>query len=180
MQHFFNGLAPMSIISEISLDHDNNPRKKRAVKACIACRERKVRCDVSRTGLPCTNCVANHRNCLTKERIRRRRADRHVEIQSYPLHWNGPLAASPTELSLFEGSSPLFNALSPQSLGSIPNAEKPDAVRKSTSDDLASPMSALLDIDLHHLMQNVDTDFNNDSLKLTASDIRTSLGKVTS
>lgn len=39
------------------------PRAARAKVACRVCRARKVRCDVVRKGLPCTNCSLDHRHC---------------------------------------------------------------------------------------------------------------------
>ncbi|KAL8377934.1 hypothetical protein RB595_008562 [Gaeumannomyces hyphopodioides] len=55
---------------------------KRAAKACLACRSRKVRCDVSRVSQPCTNCQLHGKNCLVVGRASRlstegRRRDRH-------------------------------------------------------------------------------------------------------
>lgn len=37
--------------------------RKRAAKACLACRGRKVRCDVSLGGTPCMNCRVNGGDC---------------------------------------------------------------------------------------------------------------------
>ncbi|KAJ9144221.1 Fungal specific transcription factor domain-containing protein [Pleurostoma richardsiae] len=47
------------------------PTRRRATKACIACRSRKVRCDVSLRGQPCTNCSLDHKNCLVVGRASR-------------------------------------------------------------------------------------------------------------
>jgi hypothetical protein len=38
--------------------------RKRAPKACLACRARKVRCDVSLCGTPCMNCRINGGDCM--------------------------------------------------------------------------------------------------------------------
>ncbi|KAK4078430.1 transcriptional regulator family: Fungal Specific TF [Purpureocillium lilacinum] len=46
---------------------------KRASKACVCCRARKVRCDVLQTGLPCTKCRADGFDCSVRERKKRRR-----------------------------------------------------------------------------------------------------------
>ena len=37
--------------------------KRRSAQACILCRERKVRCDVARTGIPCANCARAVTKC---------------------------------------------------------------------------------------------------------------------
>lgn len=41
----------------------SKPRQKRSVQACLTCRSRKVRCDVSRHGQPCTNCSLDEKEC---------------------------------------------------------------------------------------------------------------------
>ncbi|KAI1046607.1 hypothetical protein LB505_010686 [Fusarium chuoi] len=38
--------------------------RKRATKACLKCRKRKVRCDVTRTSTPCTNCRLDGCECV--------------------------------------------------------------------------------------------------------------------
>ncbi|KAL2831007.1 hypothetical protein BJY01DRAFT_254425 [Aspergillus pseudoustus] len=40
------------------------PQYRRSPRACIACRGRKVRCDVFVSGAPCTNCRLDHRECV--------------------------------------------------------------------------------------------------------------------
>ncbi|KAH7224246.1 hypothetical protein B0J15DRAFT_456841 [Fusarium solani] len=53
---------------------DSDPKKpsrknrKRARRACLTCRARKVRCDVSQKGSPCTNCHLDGERCLVKRR----------------------------------------------------------------------------------------------------------------
>ncbi|KAH7036032.1 uncharacterized protein B0I36DRAFT_238761 [Microdochium trichocladiopsis] len=42
--------------------------RKRALKACLSCRSRKVRCDVSVVSQPCTNCQLHGKNCLVTGR----------------------------------------------------------------------------------------------------------------
>ncbi|KAH7361727.1 fungal-specific transcription factor domain-containing protein [Plectosphaerella cucumerina] len=48
------------------------PARKRAPKACIMCRRRKVRCDVTRTGNPCTNCRLDSKQCEVIPRAKTR------------------------------------------------------------------------------------------------------------
>lgn len=47
--------------------------KRRASKACLSCRNRKVRCDVVNGGVPCTNCRLDGVQCVTKESNRGRK-----------------------------------------------------------------------------------------------------------
>ena len=42
--------------------------RKRATKACLKCRRRKVRCDVTRTSAPCTNCRLDGDECVIARR----------------------------------------------------------------------------------------------------------------
>lgn len=46
--------------------------KRRAAKACLSCRHRKVRCDVV-GGVPCTNCRLDGVSCVIKKSNRGRR-----------------------------------------------------------------------------------------------------------
>lgn len=48
------------------------PGRKRAPKACVKCRRRKVRCDVTRTGNPCTNCRLDSKQCEVIPRAKTR------------------------------------------------------------------------------------------------------------
>ncbi|KAH9903732.1 hypothetical protein F4778DRAFT_735304 [Xylariomycetidae sp. FL2044] len=47
--------------------------RKRAPKACLGCRARKVRCDVSQRGRPCMNCYLDHETCVVTSRASRLR-----------------------------------------------------------------------------------------------------------
>ena len=60
----------------IGSPHDNlaSEPKSRSRKACSTCHDRKVKCDVSQLGSPCTNCRKASLECTLHER-RRRRAD---------------------------------------------------------------------------------------------------------
>ncbi|KAK2923095.1 hypothetical protein FoTM2_017337 [Fusarium oxysporum f. sp. vasinfectum] len=42
----------------------SKPPRKRSIQACLTCRSRKVRCDVSLHGQPCTNCSLDEKQCL--------------------------------------------------------------------------------------------------------------------
>ncbi|KAI0141635.1 hypothetical protein GGR57DRAFT_403338 [Xylariaceae sp. FL1272] len=51
--------------------------RKRAPKACLSCRARKVRCDVSQRGRPCMNCYLDSETCVVTGRASRfRKAQR--------------------------------------------------------------------------------------------------------
>ncbi|KAL0934747.1 fungal specific transcription factor domain-containing protein [Colletotrichum truncatum] len=68
--------------------------RKRAPKACLSCRARKVRCDVSQRGRPCMNCYLDSENCVVTGRASRfRRAQQRDEAgntdnaqESYPSY----------------------------------------------------------------------------------------------
>lgn len=42
---------------------------KRASKACAWCHARKVRCDATTLGRPCTRCRQDDRNCVMRKKI---------------------------------------------------------------------------------------------------------------
>jgi hypothetical protein len=42
--------------------------RKRASKACLACRARKIRCDVASHSTPCTNCRISRGECIVRGR----------------------------------------------------------------------------------------------------------------
>lgn len=45
--------------------------RKRAKRACLSCRTRKVRCDVSHGGIPCMNCYLDGDECVVLQRASR-------------------------------------------------------------------------------------------------------------
>lgn len=49
------------------------PSKRRAARACLSCRNRKVRCDVVTGGHPCTNCRLDRIRCVVKQSNRGRK-----------------------------------------------------------------------------------------------------------
>ena len=53
--------------------------RTRASMACLECRTRKIRCDLSVKRAICTNCETNERSCSTKRRTRRPRYEIPVE-----------------------------------------------------------------------------------------------------
>ncbi|KAI1502947.1 fungal-specific transcription factor domain-containing protein [Biscogniauxia marginata] len=61
--------------------------RKRAPKACLSCRSRKVRCDVSQRGRPCMNCYLDSETCIVTGRASRSQLEghQHEDAQaSYP------------------------------------------------------------------------------------------------
>ncbi|KAH6885956.1 fungal-specific transcription factor domain-containing protein [Thelonectria olida] len=87
-----------------SMDHTHKPTtkiRKRAPKACLSCRARKVRCDVSQRGRPCMNCYLDSEACVVTGRASRfRRPQRettgdNVEASHPPYTPKDPHACSP-------------------------------------------------------------------------------------
>ncbi|KAI0149822.1 fungal-specific transcription factor domain-containing protein [Hypoxylon sp. NC0597] len=61
--------------------------RKRAPKACLSCRSRKVRCDVSQRGRPCMNCYLDNETCVVTGRASRfRRGQRGENDNSQASH----------------------------------------------------------------------------------------------
>ncbi|SPO01995.1 related to cutinase transcription factor 1 beta [Cephalotrichum gorgonifer] len=95
--------------------------RKRALKACLACRSRKVRCDVSKVEQPCTNCRLQTKNCLVVGRASRlakeeRRQGRRASSTSMP--------AVADQRSLFESNLlPGDDSISAQPGANMPASE---------------------------------------------------------
>ncbi|KAF5004561.1 hypothetical protein FDECE_8951 [Fusarium decemcellulare] len=70
-----------AVISSEPQTLDSKPKappkhRKRAPKACLSCRARKVRCDVSQRGRPCMNCYLDSEACVVTGRASRLRRSR--------------------------------------------------------------------------------------------------------
>ncbi|KAG9499416.1 hypothetical protein J7337_007872 [Fusarium musae] len=65
--------ATSSSAKRSALGDGQRPWKRRSSKACLSCRNRKVRCDVTDGGVPCTNCRLDSINCVLKESNRGRK-----------------------------------------------------------------------------------------------------------
>ncbi|CAK7200318.1 hypothetical protein SEUCBS139899_003009 [Sporothrix eucalyptigena] len=94
---------PMSMAQKRAASDSSNKRalKRRAHKACLSCRNRKVRCDVVSRGQPCTNCRLDGVDCAVKESNRGRKpanACRHQAVsgQSRSSQTSRPSVASVT------------------------------------------------------------------------------------
>ncbi|OHE99847.1 fungal specific transcription factor domain-containing protein [Colletotrichum orchidophilum] len=72
-------MAPETIPPEASKPKSQNKVRKRAPKACLSCRARKVRCDVSQRGRPCMNCYLDSENCVVTGRASRFRRAQQVD-----------------------------------------------------------------------------------------------------
>jgi hypothetical protein len=59
------------------------PLRSRAPNACRGCRDRKIKCDVSRVGIPCQNCAHAKIDCSVPSR--KRRTTKHVGEPRAPL-----------------------------------------------------------------------------------------------
>ncbi|EFX06482.1 c6 zinc finger domain containing protein [Grosmannia clavigera kw1407] len=53
-------------------------RGQRAKRACLACRVRKIRCDVTVHGIPCLNCKLDSEDCIVKPRAGKRQSAKAV------------------------------------------------------------------------------------------------------
>ncbi|KAG5655217.1 hypothetical protein KAF25_001970, partial [Fusarium avenaceum] len=54
--------------TSISWTTKRGDKRRRAAQACLACRKRKVRCDVTVSGMPCLNCRLDGQGCVVKSR----------------------------------------------------------------------------------------------------------------
>lgn len=60
----------------------SRPVKRRASKACQCCRARKVRCNVTEHGAPCTNCRLDEVECVVSESRRKKYVDHSTPIKA--------------------------------------------------------------------------------------------------
>jgi hypothetical protein len=58
--------------AEVGESAPPRPVKRRASKACQCCRARKVRCNVTEHGAPCTNCRLDEVDCIVSESRRKK------------------------------------------------------------------------------------------------------------
>ncbi|KIW06587.1 uncharacterized protein PV09_02303 [Verruconis gallopava] len=72
--------------AQAGLDGVTQPRavKRRASKACQCCRARKVRCNVTEHGAPCTNCRLDEVECIVSESRRKKKFNKEGETQQEP------------------------------------------------------------------------------------------------
>ncbi|KAL4959275.1 Zn(II)2Cys6 transcription factor [Aspergillus stella-maris] len=70
------------------MDRTSKPPRKRSRIACTWCRDRKVRCDASSHGVPCTNCELDQQECVvhaaSQNRPNRTRRPKFSRHQPYP------------------------------------------------------------------------------------------------
>lgn len=59
-------------------------QKRRAPRACLQCRQRKIKCDYTNTGIPCGNCVRLHTPCSVNH-VRKSRKAATQDGQRLPL-----------------------------------------------------------------------------------------------
>lgn len=69
----------LSAMDNTSPAESTTRRRKRSAVACTKCHQRKVRCDVSNIGLPCSNCV--HDRAVCKAPLQR---DKPYVMSRYP------------------------------------------------------------------------------------------------
>ncbi|KAI1628071.1 hypothetical protein EDD37DRAFT_291051 [Exophiala viscosa] len=60
--------------------------RKRGSRACLRCRIRKVRCDVTQHGMPCTNCRIDAQPCVIQKRSRKHPLLTDSSVHTLPLN----------------------------------------------------------------------------------------------
>lgn len=142
--------------------------RKRAPRACNICRGRKVRCDVSRTGIPCSNCLRASATCavdcarrekptqqaskitVPRENVHTFRIDLAVAGDTID-HETGSTGAPTLERAAPEDI--LTNLAQPQSPGEgdIPEVYPPQG--EVQLPDYITPLAKDLDQDIFHLLR---------------------------
>ncbi|KAI1103601.1 fungal-specific transcription factor domain-containing protein [Jackrogersella minutella] len=75
-------MAPASTGTVEHKPKSTGKMRKRAPKACLSCRSRKVRCDVSQRGRPCMNCYLDNETCVVTGRASRLRRGQRGENEN--------------------------------------------------------------------------------------------------
>lgn len=77
--------------------------KRRSPRACLVCRNRKVRCDAVQSGVPCNNCRLDNVPCVLSTSTRRKTKSTPVDCQTQsPEHDSDRANDIPVSLT-FEG-----------------------------------------------------------------------------
>ncbi|KAL3490207.1 hypothetical protein BJX62DRAFT_252131 [Aspergillus germanicus] len=114
----------------------NKPPRKRSRIACTWCRDRKVRCDASSHGVPCTNCELDQQECVVHSASQ----DRNLRAKKPGCARRQPYPSPPSTLksSVFQSPetssrSPLISHTWSESDASIPWSTPPLPGTASTS-----------------------------------------------
>ncbi|KAF2272569.1 uncharacterized protein EI97DRAFT_205549 [Westerdykella ornata] len=86
--HDAHSQPPKRKAAQAGLDGHTTGRsvKRRASKACQCCRARKVRCNVTEHGAPCTNCRLDEVECIVSESRRKKKWPKDDEHQPESTH----------------------------------------------------------------------------------------------
>ncbi|KAF2706731.1 hypothetical protein K504DRAFT_470780 [Pleomassaria siparia CBS 279.74] len=95
--------------------------KRRASKACQCCRARKVRCNVTEHGAPCTNCRLDEVDCIVSESRRKKKWSK--DDDQHHTHTHAHTHVEPVILSS-AASNPTRKIASRESLDSVQNLNK--------------------------------------------------------
>ncbi|KAF4334977.1 cutinase transcription factor 1 beta [Fusarium beomiforme] len=122
--------------------------RKRATKACLKCRKRKVRCDVTRTSTPCTNCRLDGCECVVARRadafpLPDRRASVVSDNADLIRDCEAVTAAASTTSPPSNPTSPADDASTV--LNTLEESAYPDSATHRDREDLESPTAKLSD-----------------------------------
>lgn len=123
---------------------NNRSSKKRALRACVSCRDRKVRCDVVNGGVPCTNCRLDDVDCVLKASNRgKHNHARNRARSSLPSNATAPRGSSPptaiSTTTIAVGSGPSHGSVATRLLqerhGSRPLSRGDEGARYGDDED---------------------------------------------
>ncbi|OIW26083.1 hypothetical protein CONLIGDRAFT_517472 [Coniochaeta ligniaria NRRL 30616] len=120
----------------------SNKIRKRAAKACLSCRARKVRCDVSQRGRPCMNCYLDSETCVVTgraSRFRRQRDSNESAQVSYPPYPQ-EIRTNPTAEEVVKSRT--MSQPVPDSTNSVPTPENHNHVHRHGSVIAPSPQTS--------------------------------------
>ncbi|KAJ0421306.1 hypothetical protein BJY00DRAFT_312219 [Aspergillus carlsbadensis] len=126
----------------------NKPPRKRSRIACTWCRDRKVRCDASSHGVPCTNCELDQQECVVHSASQNLRAKKPGCARRQPY----PSPPSTLKYSIFQppeasSRSPLISHAWSESDGAVPLGTPPlPGTASSTTTATTTHFDAVSDV----------------------------------
>ncbi|KAL7945574.1 fungal-specific transcription factor domain-containing protein [Trichoderma barbatum] len=148
LEQFSTVLDAMSDSSSLSPEpHSSKQPVRRASKACLACRARKVRCDVTIRS-PCGNCQWNGQQCVTHARRARRRRRKHAPAAA-------PEAGASKELAMKDGACDLLEEFDIDSLEAPMTMEDLELLKADVDSDKSPQSSSSDDLDAFDLPKYV-------------------------
>ncbi|KIY03657.1 uncharacterized protein Z520_00348 [Fonsecaea multimorphosa CBS 102226] len=109
-------------------------RTRRAAKACLSCRKRKVRCDYATKGSPCSNCDQDGFECLAVDRKKRHKSTVGSLTEANPAHSSStPARTHHNGIGTSATGLPTASEAAVDSLSATPEGIEQSSTRRTSS-----------------------------------------------